>query len=132
MERQALYEKFKTLDWQQKLGNLASTLATISTQSTTPQSDRLTSHLLREAALLIEWSAASVPQNFHWELAVMQRELMAWKKIFPVESARNLLALQARHQSDRVLQMTGLLSDWDEHYSWDGENLIGSGWLAAD
>ena len=79
MERQALYEQFKTLDWQQQLGNLASTLATISTQSTIPQSDALTSHLLREAALLIEWSAASVTQDFLWELAVMQRELMAWK-----------------------------------------------------
>ncbi|NER39783.1 MAG: hypothetical protein F6J93_38600 [Oscillatoria sp. SIO1A7] len=121
MERQALYERIKTLDWQQKLGNLASTLATISTQSTIPESDRLTSHLLREAALVIEWSAASVPQDFLWELAVMQRELMAWKKVFPVESARNLLALQARHKSDRVLQMSGLLSDGEEYYRPDGE-----------
>lgn len=129
MERQALYERFKTLDWQQKLGNLASTLATISTQSTSPQSDRLTSHLLREAALLIEWSVASVPQDFHWELAVMQRELMAWKKIFPIESARTLVGLQARHQSDRVLQMAGLLYDSEEHYSSNGENLrdLGAG-----
>lgn len=29
MERQKLYERFTTLDWQQQLGNLASTLATI-------------------------------------------------------------------------------------------------------
>ena len=42
MERKALYEKIKTQTWQQQLGNLASTLATISTQATIPQQDKLT------------------------------------------------------------------------------------------
>ena len=61
MERQALYERFKHLDWQQQLGNLASTLATISTQSMIEEQDKLTSHLLREAALMIEWCAKDEP-----------------------------------------------------------------------
>ncbi len=111
MERQALYERFKALDWQQQLGNLASTLATVSTQSIIPEQDKLTSHLMREAALMIEWCAANVPEKFLLELAAMQRELLAWKRVFPLDGVRNLLALHTRNQSDRLLQMARLLSD---------------------
>lgn len=111
MERQALYERFKALDWQHQLGNLASTLATVSTQSIIPEQDKLTSHLMREAALMIEWCATNVPEIFLLELAAMQRELLAWKRVFPLEGVRNLLALHTRNQSDRLLQMAGLLSD---------------------
>lgn len=113
MERQALYERFKTLDWQHQLGNLASTLATVSTQSTIPSQDKLTSYLMREAALMIEWCAANVPENFLLELAAIQRELLAWKRVFPLEGVRNLLALHTRNQSDRILQMAELLPDAD-------------------
>lgn len=113
MERQALYERFKVLDWQHQLGNLASTLATVSAQSTIPSQDKLTSHLMREAALMIEWCAANAPENFLLELAAMQRELLAWKRVFPIEGVRNLLALHTRNQSDRILQMAGLLPDVD-------------------
>ena len=81
MERQALYERFQTLDWQQQLGNLASTLAKIATQSTKHKQDKLTSLLLREAALMIEWCATNVPQNFCLELAGMQKELLAWRRV---------------------------------------------------
>ena len=109
MERIALYERFQTLTWQQQLGNLASTLAKISTQSTQKVYDELTSQLLREATLMIEWCATNVPQNFCLELAGMQKELLAWKKIFPMEQTRNLLSLHTRSQSNRVLQMAGLL-----------------------
>ncbi|MFB2880661.1 hypothetical protein [Floridanema aerugineum] len=111
MERQKLYERFTTLDWQQQLGNLASTLATISQQSINPKQDSLTNHLLREAALMIEWSASNVPQEFLLELAGMQRELLAWRKDFPIESARNILSLYARNRADCLLQMSGWLED---------------------
>ena len=109
MERHALYERFKGLGWQEQLGHLASTLATISTQSELPPQDRLTSHLLREAALMIEWCAVHVPSEYHWELAAMQRECLNWHRVFPVEDVRSLLAVNSRHYSDRVLDMAGLL-----------------------
>lgn len=109
MDRQKLYERFITLDWQQQLGNLASTLATVSVQATVPKHDQLTNHLLREAALMIEWCAANVPKEFLLELAGMQRELLAWRQVSPLEQARNILSLSARHQSDRLLQMAGLI-----------------------
>jgi len=109
MERQKLYECFITLDWRQQLGNLASTLATVSSQATVPKHDLLTNHLLREAALMIEWCAANVPKEFLLELAQMQKELLAWKQAFPIEQARDILSLYARHQSERLLQMAGLI-----------------------
>jgi hypothetical protein len=68
---------------------------------------------MREAALMIEWSAANVPEDFLLELAAMQRELLAWKRAFPIEAIRNLLALHTRNQSDRLLQMAGILPDED-------------------
>ena len=109
MERQKLYERFITLDWQQQLGNLASTFVTLSQQSTNPKQDRLINHLLREAALMIEWSASNVPQEFLLELAGMQRELLAWRKDFPIESARNILSLYTRNRADCLLEMSGWL-----------------------
>ena len=37
----------------------------------------------------------------------MQRELLTWQRIWPVETARSLLALHVRNQSDRILQIAG-------------------------
>ena len=111
MERKALYEKIKAQSWQQQLGNLASTLATISTQATIPQQDKLTTYLLRDAALIIEWGAQNVPEPFHPELAAIQKECLAWKQVFPNEATRKLLSIHTRHQSDRILEMAGLSND---------------------
>lgn len=109
MDIQAMYKRFTQLTWQQQLGNLASTLARISSQATSPESDHLVTTSLREAALLIEWSAPQVPSDFLLELAAMQREVLAWQRCWPLEAARSLLALHTRHQADRLLQMAGLL-----------------------
>jgi len=109
MDSQGLRERYEALDWPQQLGNLASTLARVSTRAVSPQHDTLTSNLLREAALLIEWSAPRVPATFWLELATMQRELLAWWRVWPLDPARSLLALHTRHQSDRLLQMAGLV-----------------------
>ena len=108
MERETLYERIKTQSWQQQLGNLASTLATISTQATIPQQDKLTIYLLRDAALITEWCAKNVPELFHPDLAAIQKECLAWKQVFPNEATRNLLSIHTRHQSDRILEMAEL------------------------
>lgn len=109
MNSQHLRERYKMLDWPQQLGNLASTLARVSTRAILPHYDALTADLLREAALLIEWSAPRVPPDFLLELAMMQRELLAWQRVWPLDPARSLLALHTRHQSDRLLQLAGLV-----------------------
>ena len=109
MNIQDLQERYQALAWPQQLGNLASTLARLSRQATMPEHDALTIELFREAALLIEWSAPHVPSDYWLELAALQRELLAWQRIWPPEPARSLLALHARHQSDRLLQMARLV-----------------------
>ena len=108
MERQSLYERFKTLSWQQQIGNIASTLANISRYADSPAYDELTKLSLREAALAIDWCVPNVPQKFLLDMAMMHRELLAWWQVFPVEP-RSLLALHTRHQSDRLLVMAGLM-----------------------
>ena len=109
MPNQTLYEKISQLTWQQQLGNLASTLAKISTQATESKLDQLTSYFLRESALIIEWSAKNVPQQFQIELAAIQKECLEWHKIFPLEDVRIILSLNTRHQSQKILQIAGLL-----------------------
>lgn len=111
MERHSLYEKINQLTWPEQLGNLASTLSKISNQSTEPKLDKLTSYLLREAALIIEWSGKNVPSEFHLELAAIQKECLEWLQIFPVNEARLILSLSTRHYSQKVLQFSGLLDD---------------------
>ena len=64
-ERPEFRERFQQLPWPQQLGNLASTLARISGRCLRPEHDALVRDLLREAAVLIEWSAPCVPPEFH-------------------------------------------------------------------
>jgi hypothetical protein len=64
---------------------------------------------LQEAASFIEWGASCVPGNFLLELATMQKEVLAWKRVWPLAAARPLLALYARNRSDRLLEMAGLM-----------------------
>lgn len=111
MDVQSLRERYETLDWPQQLGNLASTLARLSARAASGKYDDLVADLLREAALLIEWSAPHVPSPFWLELAALQREVLAWHRIWPLEPARSLLVLQARNRSDCLLQMAGLTGE---------------------
>jgi hypothetical protein len=102
-------ESYKTLTWHQQLGNLASTLNTIASRATSQDYDQLTKQLLREGAVMIEHCATNVPAEFHLELAAMQRELLTWQRDFPIDKARHILSLHTRNQSDRLLQMAGLI-----------------------
>jgi hypothetical protein len=68
----------------------------------------LVSDLLREAALFIEWSAPYVPETLLLDLAPLQREIVAWRRIWPQDTLRTLLSLQARHTSDRLLRLANL------------------------
>ena len=103
----SLRERYKKMSWQQQLGNMASTLARIANNAPVSDHDEVVVMCLREAACFIEWSAPDVPSELLLELAAMQRELLAWQRVWPIEAARPLLALHARSQSDRVLQMAG-------------------------
>ncbi len=110
MERETLYNTFSQLEWKQQLGHLASTLASISKRAVDQDFDPLTKQLLREGALMIEWCYRNVPEVYHLELANLQRELLTWGKDFPIEGTRHLLILHTQNQSNRVMQMAGLIA----------------------
>jgi hypothetical protein len=111
MNIQPLQERYEEMDWKLQLGNLASTLARISTRVPSPEHDALVVNLLQEAALFIEWSAPHVPKAFLLELASLQKELLAWGQVWPLAPARALLSLYARNRSNRLLQMAGLVGE---------------------
>ena len=102
------YERFSQLAWPQQIGNLASTLGHIASRATAPQSEALVSRWLREAAILIEISAPHVPPALLLELAPLQRELLVWHSLWPEKAPHELLALQTRHISERLLRFAGL------------------------
>lgn len=102
------YERFSQLAWPQQIGNLASTFGHIASRATAPQSTALVGRWLREAAVLIEISAPHVPPALLLELAPLQRELLVWHSLWPEQAPQELLALQARHISDRLLQAAEL------------------------
>lgn len=108
MSKQSLRERYMQLDWTQQVGNLASTLARISSRAGSPRYDALVADLLREAALFIEWSAPQVPPSLLVDLAPLQKEFLLWHRLWPQDVLRPLISLQARHASDRLLRMAKL------------------------
>ncbi len=105
----SMKEQFEKMPWTQQLGNLASTLGRISSRVESPRHDAMNINLMEEAAEFIEWSAPHVPEEFWLELAAMQREILEWKYIWPLDVVRPILRLHARNRSDRLLQMAGLV-----------------------
>lgn len=110
MNWERLHLRYSQLSWQQRLGNLASTLARTATAASNPRTGASVSDLLREGMWVIEWSKDDTPIEALTELAPMQRELgllqRAWEQ--NSEVARPLLAFRARAMSDQVLMLAGL------------------------
>lgn len=88
-----------------RLGNLASSLLRLSKWVRMKQRDESVIDLMHEIAWFMEWSGdlASV------ELADMQREICRWRRAWPIEPARSILAFRALQMSNRVLELSGLL-----------------------
>ncbi len=108
-------EHYKEMNWQQQLDNMASTLTQISTKATIADHDETVVACLRKAACFIEWSTTTVPPELLSELTALQRELLTWQRIWPVEAARPLLALYAHKQSDHILRIA-------RFYDFDNES----------
>ena len=108
MDRTKLRERYLRDEWPRQLGNLASTLARLGSHAEDQRYDPIVADLLRETALLIEWTAPQVPPDQVTNLAFMQRELLLWRKIWPADAARPLLALRAHAMADQLLAAAGL------------------------
>jgi hypothetical protein len=98
-------ERFVRDEGPVRLGNLASNLLRLNKWILMRRSDEAIVDLMREIAWLMEWCGdlASV------ELADMQREVCRWRRVWPVEQARHILALRASQMSNRILESSGLL-----------------------
>ncbi len=90
-----------------RMGNLASDLLRLSKWIQARHNDEAIVDLMREIALLMEWSGDLASQ----ELADMQREICRWRRIWPVEQARSILAFRVLQMSNRILDKSGLLDN---------------------
>lgn len=88
-----------------RMGNLASDLLRLGEWVRMRRADAAIVDLMREIAWMMEWSGECATVD----LAEMQREICRWRRVWPVEPARSILALRAQHMSTRVLELSGLL-----------------------
>jgi hypothetical protein len=88
-----------------RMGNLASDLLRLSKWIQAKHTDEAIIDLMRQIAWLMEWSGELASA----ELADMQREICRWRRIWPVEQDRHILALRASQMSNRILERSGLL-----------------------
>jgi hypothetical protein len=102
-----LRERYLRDDWTKQFGNLASTLTRLGSHAEDARYDDIVAELLREGALLIEWSAPQAPSAKVRDLALMQRELLLWWQVWPADAVRELLALRARAMADHLLSAAG-------------------------
>ena len=109
MDLEKLRQRYLADEWPRQMGNLASTLARLGSRAGDQRYDSLVADLLHESALLIEWSARTVPLEVAADLGAMQRELVMWRRIWPNDAVRRLLAFRVRQMSDRLLAAAGLL-----------------------
>jgi hypothetical protein len=107
MDRGKLWQRYLQDEWPRQVGNLASTLARLSSRAKDARYDKIVGDLLHEGTLLIEWCAPNVPLDIAADLATMQRELVLWRRIWPNDVARSLLVFRTRHMADHLLEAAG-------------------------
>jgi hypothetical protein len=107
MDRDKRRKRYLQDEWPRQVGNLASTLTRLSSRTGDARYDRIVAGLLHEGTLLMEWCAPRVPLDIASDLASMQRELILWRRIWPNDDVRPLLAFRAREMADRLLEAAG-------------------------
>ena len=97
-----------------RLGNLASNLARISSRCQAKSERNLVESLLRESKFFIEWTASEFEVEIAAELVELQIQLACWQysltDIWNDTKQLQIVAQKARWRSDRVLNLSGLLS----------------------
>ncbi len=71
--------------------------------------------MLEESQYFIEWTAAEVAPEVGEELVNLQVMLALWRRAWPEaeqsQRQRTLLAVQAKHWSDRVMDLADAVTD---------------------
>ena len=108
-----LNERYRKLTWEQRLGNLASTLTRSAAAADSQAARGSVSELLREGMRILDWTADDAPAEVLTELAAMQRELGLLRRVWEQQpaAAQPLLTFRTRALSDRALELSGLLAE---------------------
>jgi hypothetical protein len=101
-----LQDRFQRDGLDRRLGNIASNLLRLRSWLQMGRDTQATVDLMRETAAMIDWTGDDATED----LVNIQRELCRWRRIWPLEPARDLLAFRARQMSERVLESSGLAS----------------------
>ena len=102
-----LRARYASLPSSVRMGHLGSDLLRLSRWVRARRDDGQVVDLLRQIAWLMEWNE----EHASAELADMQREVCHWRRLWPMEAARSLLALRAQRMSHRILELSGLLEE---------------------
>ncbi len=98
-----------------RLGELAANLARIKSFSSNIQNGDAVKSLIEESKFFIEWTAMDVGIDGAAELVEMQVKLaqwqLAWSSIWTNDTQRIKVAEQAKIWSERVLEISGWLSE---------------------
>jgi hypothetical protein len=108
--RQHLRESVPT-----RLGGLAASLARSRSFSNNDLNRNAVAHLIEESKFFVEWTAIDTAIDIAAELVELQVQLarwqLGWANIWADDSQRTKVADQAKVWSERVLEMSGLLSE---------------------
>ena len=88
-----------------RMGHLASDLLRLSRWVRMIRDAQAVIELMGRIASFMEWN----PEYASAELADMQREVCHWRRLWPLDAARSLVAFRAQRMSDRILELSGLL-----------------------
>jgi len=111
--KEKLYERFMRDPLPRRLGGLSATLGRIASSARRSNDATQVANLLDEAKHLIEWTAVDAEPEIASELVNMQRLIVLWQKAWTkteiTAEQKILLATQAKHWSDQVLDFSGLI-----------------------
>jgi hypothetical protein len=111
---EALRERFQRDDWAVQLGNIASNLARLAKLPEHLAHRERVESLLLESEYFIEWAVPKAPMESQEKLVDLQLQLALWRHAQPAPWFDPLKRTQVRREaqewSDRVMEMSGLLS----------------------
>ncbi|NJR66146.1 MAG: hypothetical protein HC772_13835 [Leptolyngbyaceae cyanobacterium CRU_2_3] len=113
-DRTRLQERYLQDDLPTRLGGLAANLARIPSFSHHVDNQAAVERLIEESKLFIEWTASEIDIDSAAELVAMQIQLARWQRnwrsLWADPAQRVEMADQAKVWSERVLELSGILS----------------------
>ena len=92
-----------------RLGGLAADLARIASCVEDPRDRDTVKSLLEEGKYFAEWAAPEASVDVQAVLAEVQVQLVLWQRRWLAGRVDPTMSDQARHWSDRILEVSGLL-----------------------